>query len=95
MFKSDVKVDGKKLTKLDQGGTRASIDGQVSADLNYNDWLKKQSKAFQVDVLGKDKAKLFRDGGITMDKFVNDRGQALTLAELKTKYPTAWDKADI
>jgi len=95
LFKSDVKVDGKKLTKLDQGGTRASIDGQVSADLNYNDWLKKQSKAFQVDVLGKDKAKLFRDGGITMDKFVNDRGQALTLAELKTKYPTAWDKADI
>jgi len=95
LFKSDVKVDGKKFIKLDQGGTRASIDGQVSADLNYNDWLKKQSKAFQVDVLGEDKAKLFRDGGITMDKFVNDRGQALTLDELKTKYPTAWAKADI
>lgn len=95
LFKSDVKVDGKKFIKLDQGGTRASIDGQVSADLNYNDWLKKQSKAFQVDVLGEDKAKLFRDGGITMDKFVNNRGQALTLDELKKKYPTAWDKAGI
>ena len=95
LFKSDVKVDGKKLIKLDQGGTRASIDGQVSADLNYNDWLKKQSKSFQVDVLGKDKAELFRKGGITMDKFVNDKGMMLTLDELKVKYPTSWSKAEL
>lgn len=95
LFKSDVKVDGKKLIKLDQGGTRASIDGQVSADLNYNDWLKKQSKSFQVDVLGKDKTELFRKGDITMNKFVNDKGMMLTLDQLKTKYPRSWAKAEL
>ena len=40
LFKEDVSVSGKKLTKKPQGGTRASADGQVSADLSYNDWLK-------------------------------------------------------
>ena len=93
LFKEDVKVSGKKLTKLDQGGTRASIDGQVSADLDYNDWLKRQTKEFQVGVLGKAKAELFRKGDITMDKFVNNKGQELTLEQLKSKNPTAWSKA--
>ena len=93
LFKEDVKVSGKKLTKLDQGGTRASIEGQVSADLDYNDWLKRQTKEFQVGVLGKQKAELFRKGDITMDKFVNNKGQELTLDQLKSKNPTAWSKA--
>jgi len=87
---SDVSQTG--LTKKDLGGKRASQDGQVSADLNYNDWLKKQSKSFQNDVLGKTKAELFRKGGLTMDKFINNRGQELTLDQLKVKYPTAWGK---
>jgi len=92
LFKSDVKKKGSELIKQEQGGTRASIDGQVDADLNYNDWLKKQSKAFQVDVLGVKKTELFRKGNLTMDKFVNDKGQSLTLEQLKAKYPTAWGK---
>ena len=86
------KANPSGLVKNDIGGTRASIDGQVSADLNYNDWLKRQSKSFQVDVLGKTKADLFRKGGLTMDKFVNNKGQELTLDQLKTTYPTAWGK---
>ena len=85
-------VNPKTLKKLDTGGRRASMDGQVSADLNYNDWLAKQSKSFQVDVLGETKADLFRKGELTMDKFVNNKGQELTLDQLKDKYPTAWAK---
>lgn len=98
MFKEDVtKVKVSKenptgLIKKPQGGTRASMDGQVSADLTYNDWLKRQTKAFQVDVLGKQKAELFRKGGLTMDQFVNNKGQELTLDQLQAKYPTAWGK---
>ena len=95
LFKEDVKTVNGKLEKKDIGGKRASIDGQVSADLNYNDWLKKQSKAFQVDVLGEKKAELFRKGGLTMDKFVNNRDQTLTLEQLRDKYPTAWEKAGL
>mgnify|MGYP003631653616 FL=1 len=89
LLKNQVNADG---TKKLIGGKRASVDGQVSADLNYNDWLKNQSKSFQVDVLGETKTDLFRKGGLTMDKFVNNKGQELTLDQLKTKYPTAWDK---
>ena len=95
LFKDDVKVVNGKLIKQDQSGTRASIDGQVSADLSYNDWLKRQSKAFQVDVLGKQKAELFRKGNLTMDQFVNNKGQELTLDQLEAKYPTAWGKAEV
>ena len=94
LFKDDVKVVNGKLIKQDQSGTRASIDGQVSADLSYNDWLKRQSKAFQVDVLGKQKAELFRKGNLTMDQFVNNKGQELTLDQLEAKYPNAWGKAE-
>jgi hypothetical protein len=85
-------VNPKTLKKLDTGGRRASVNGQVSADLNYNDWLANQSKSFQVDVLGETKADLFRKGELTMDKFVNNKGQELTLDQLKDKYPTAWAK---
>ena len=95
LFKEEVTIDGKKLTQKDIGGTRASKDGQVSADLNYNDWLKLQTDDFQNEVLGIAKADLFRDGGITMDKFVNNKGQSLTLDQLKTKYPKSWEKADL
>lgn len=86
------KNGAKILTKLPQGGTRASEDGQVSADLTYQDWLKKQSKKFQDDVLGPTRAKLFRDGQLELSQFINDRGQQLTLDELKSKFPTAWGK---
>ncbi len=95
LFKEDVRKKDGKLVKNKLGGKRASIDGTVSADLNYNDWLAKQSKSFQVDVLGEKKAELFRNGGLTMDKFVNNRGQSLNLEQLKDKYPTAFKKADI
>lgn len=82
LFPEDVKILKKGPVKVDTTGK----------DISYNDWLKKQSKAFQIDALGKTKADLFRKGDLTMDKFVNDAGQALTLDELKTKYPTAWGK---
>lgn len=93
LFGDEVRIDSDgNLIRIDLGGTRASFGGQVSADLNYNDWLKMQSKAFQVDTLGKTKAELFRKGGLTVDKFVNDKGKTLTLAELKQRNPTAWAK---
>jgi len=95
LFEDEVTVSGKKLIKKKTGGKRASKDGQVSADLNYNDWLAKQSKSFQVDVLGDARAELFRKGDLTMDQFVNNRGQTLTLDQLKIKYPTSWEEADL
>jgi SPP1 gp7 family putative phage head morphogenesis protein len=83
------------VTKDSSNFTRASIDGQVDSDLNYNDWLKKQSKAFQIEALGPARAKLFREGGLTVDKFTDRLDSPLNLNELEQKYPLAFGKADI
>jgi SPP1 gp7 family putative phage head morphogenesis protein len=56
--------------------------GPIPASTTYNEWLKGQSKTFQDDTLGVTKAKLFREGGLQLDKFVNRNGDELTLAQL-------------
>lgn len=61
-------------------GTRASMNGQVPASMNYQKWLEKQSLKTQEEVLGKAKARLFREG-TPVTKFI-DNGKVLTLKEL-------------
>jgi SPP1 gp7 family putative phage head morphogenesis protein len=58
------------------GGTK-----QVSAELTYDQWLRKQPEGFQDRVLGKTRAKIFRKG-LTLDRFVDNRGNMLTLEQL-------------
>lgn len=69
--------------------------GPVPASTTYNEWLKGQSNSFQDDVLGIDKAKLFRDGGLSLDKFVNRNGDELTLAQLAKKERAAFKAAGL
>lgn len=74
--------------------TRASMNGQVPGDTTYQDWLKRQPKEFQNDVLGPTKAKLFRNGGLSLDRFVEEpTGQGLTLAQIKARNNEAWMRA--
>ena len=61
----------------------------------YNEWLGNQSEEFQIEALGPTKAKLFRDGGLSVDKFTDRKDAPLTLDQLKAKNPTAWKKAKI
>ena len=63
-------------------GTRATMDGQASSKITYNDWLKKQPVKFQNDVLGVSKAKQFR-AGKPVGKFIGNNRQTLTLKELE------------
>ena len=65
--------------------TRASMDGQVAGGKNYEQWLGTKSKAFQVEVLGVEKQKLWKAGKIGFTDLVNQRGNPLTLAELQNK----------
>jgi hypothetical protein len=75
--------------------TRASMDGQVPADMTYGQWLKKQSADKQDEVLGKAKGAMFRTGKLPLDKFYSDKGATLTLEELKAKQPKAFKKAGL
>lgn len=69
--------------------------GPIPASTTYNEWLKRQSVSFQEDTLGITKAKLFRDGNLSLDKFVNRNGGELTLAELSQREPKAFNLAGI
>ncbi len=74
-------------------GTRASMNGQVPADMNYNDWLRGQSTAVQKQVLGQKRAQLFRRGELSIDRFQNNYGKRYTLDQLRKRDAEAWQKA--
>jgi SPP1 gp7 family putative phage head morphogenesis protein len=51
----------------------------------YQDWLKRQSKAVQDDILGPSRGKLYREGGYSVSRFVDESGQKYTLDDLRKK----------
>lgn len=63
--------------------TRSSMDGQVPAHTSYAEWLARQPYARQEQVLGVTRAQMLRDGKITVPDMFNDRGEFLTLDELR------------
>lgn len=63
-------IDAKEITP----GVRAQMPGtrgQVWTNQTYEKFLQRQSKAFQEDVLGVERASLFRSGKVKMDEFVD------------------------
>lgn len=69
---------------LDLPGGRRTAEGvrPVSARLTYGGWLKKQPEAVQDEVLGVERAKLFRSGKVSIQRFTDDTGKVYTLEEL-------------
>lgn len=80
--------------KWSRGRIRELV-GPIPASTNYGDWLRRQSNEFQNDTLGIAKAKLFREGGLTLDKFVNMNGDELTLKQLAVKEADAFRAAGL
>lgn len=85
------------------GATRASVGAaggaQVSAGLSYYQWLQTQPAAFQDAALGPVRAKLFRNGGLTAERFaalqLDKNFKPLTLDQLKELEPLAFERAGI
>lgn len=76
-------------------GRMRQLIGPVPNSTSYSDWLPKQSNAFITDSLGKTKAKLFRDGGLKLDQFVDKNYQPLTLKELAKREAEAFRRAGL
>jgi hypothetical protein len=71
--------------------TRASMNGQVPSDLTYSDWLGRQPQGFQDEVLGPTRGQLFREGGLPLSKFVDEKtGGGFTLDQIRSKNEKAW-----
>ena len=93
-------VVSKEFDKLaaitgDRPAIGAEGRGTVSAQVTYGGWLRKQPASFQAEVLGPTRAKLFRDGGLSVQKFVNFDGRTYTLDELRGLNPLAFEKANL
>lgn len=91
------------LDKEDLSGKRAAKGdkaGPVSANLDFDSWLRRQSASFQDEYFaqftdGKEKAKLFRLGKLPIQKFRNELGVNYSLDELRSLDPIAFDRANI
>lgn len=74
---------------------RASMDGAVPADMTYAEWFKKQSAARQDEILGPTRGKLYRTGDLELGDFSNNKGQLLTLDQLRQREPKAFRDAGV
>jgi len=71
-------------------GTRASMDGQVPGDTTYAEWLARQSPERQKQVLGPQRAALVQAGKLKIPDLYDDKGEFLTLAQLRRLEPHAF-----
>lgn len=69
--------------------------GQIAANTKYDDWLRKQPAWFQDSALGATRAKLFREGGMSIGKFNDMAGRPLTLAQLRELDAEAFKRAGL
>lgn len=72
---------------------RASMDGVIAGDTTYSEWFNRQSVERQTQIVGPDRVRLMREGGMSQDEFYSDKGQWLTLAQLRERHPKAFDDA--
>ena len=56
---------------FNRGATRASMNAPVPQSETYYTWLKQQPAEFQDSVLGPNRRRLFRDGGLIADRFAH------------------------
>lgn len=69
--------------------------GQLPSSTTYSEWMSRQPVAFQDEVLGTTKARLFRSGKLTLDDFVDRAGRELPLAELRRRFPRAFETGGV
>ena len=63
-------------------GRMRELTGTIPAKVTYQQWLTRQSAAFQDDTLGITRARLFRKGDLQLPRFVNRAGDEIPLNQL-------------
>jgi hypothetical protein len=57
--------------------------------------LRGKPAEFQDEILGVTKGRLFREGGLTLDRFVDSKGREYSLDELRKRDADAFEKAGL
>lgn len=89
------KADLEGLSAQERRAKIREMTGPVPAKTTYSEFLSRQTVDFQNEVLGVTKGKLFRKGGLTLDKFVDKAGNELTIVELMKKERAAFERAGL
>lgn len=71
------------------------LDMEPAEDLGFAGWLARQPVVDQRDVLGATRYKLYKEGGLTVDRFTDTAGRQLTLDELKARDTEAFRRAGL
>lgn len=83
-YNEPLEGDRPAKTTLKDEKAKDSDFKSVGANTKYGKWIKRQSKEFKEDVLGKNGARLL-DAGMEFDQFVDNNYRPLSLAELRKK----------
>ena len=59
--------------------------GQVQAKTTYAGWFAAQSAEYQREWLGPSRYRLYSEGGLTLDRFVDPSGKEYTLEQLRQR----------
>jgi SPP1 gp7 family putative phage head morphogenesis protein len=73
----------------------AKLIGRVPASTNYDTFLRNSDTAFQNNVLGPTRARLFRAGEFDVSGFVDNSGTRLTLRQLYDQKPSSFQTLGI
>lgn len=82
---NDLPSSKQKLMK----GKRTSMDGQVAATTNYDEWLKAKDKVnpkFVMNTLGPEKYDIWRKKGLSMVDMIDQYNNPLSIKQLKQKF---------
>lgn len=74
-----------KLDDAMSEGTRASMDGQVSRDLRYDDWLRAQGEDKARDILGPTRFAAWNAGQLELRDMLDQSNNPLTVDELRNE----------
>ncbi len=69
--------------------------GKIPTGKTQTEWLKSNPIWFQNSAIGETRAKLMREGGLTVDMFTDNTGRTLTLNELKLLDKKAFERAGL
>jgi hypothetical protein len=93
-FRAEAARRGVPVSQVRDEWWKARV-GRVPATTTYRDWLSKQTAGFQDEILGPTRGRLFRQGGLGLDSFVDESGHKYTLDELRSRYAGAFDRAGL
>lgn len=93
-FRKIARREGKPIKQVRSEWASERV-GRVPAQTDYQQWLSRRPAKFQNEVLGPTRGKLFRQGGLTVDKFVDKTGRSFTLKELRATHASAFERAGV